>query len=220
MLILGGNGFSAQYNYNLLQQALLPQQTGTTPLQFQLSGAGGLQRVNARVRKSRALVDPEYTYGYIKAQYEFFCPDPKYYDDTLQSATMSPTVALGRTYNRTYNLSYGGGSQSGSALITNNGWATTYPVITVNGPVTNLTLGNLTTNQFLYFTITMGQADTLVVDLDARTILLNGNPARNLLLGNSNWFAAAPGSSLFYFTGTGTIPGTTLATATWRNAYI
>lgn len=72
MLILSGNGNSAFQNLNLLQATLQPQQTGTTPLQFQLSPAGGLQYINARVRAAKATVDPEYTYGYIKAQYDFF----------------------------------------------------------------------------------------------------------------------------------------------------
>jgi hypothetical protein len=220
MLILGDGTNSAQTNYNLLQSALLPQQTGTTPLQFQLSPAGTLQRVNARVRGSRTVIDPEYTYGYIKAQYEFFAPDANYYDDTLQSAIMTSTVALGRTYNRVYDLTFGGGSQTGTVNITNSGWATTYPTITVNGPVTNLVLGNLTTNDYLYFSTTMGAADVLVVDLYARTVTLNGNPARNLLKGGSAWFDAPAGTSSFYFTGQAVVSGTTMATVTWRNAYI
>ena len=220
MLITGDGTNSAQTNYNLLQAALLPQQSGTTPLQFQLSAAGTLQRVNARVRKSRTFIDPDYTYGLIRAQYEFFCPDPNYYDDTLQSALMTPTQALGRTYNRVYDLTFGGGSQTGTASITNNGWATTYPTITVDGPVTNLVLGNLTSNDYLYFSTTMGAADVLVVDLYARTITLNGNPARNLLKGGSAWFAAEPGLNSFYFTGQAVVSGTTMATVTWRNAYI
>ena len=35
----------------------------------------------------------------------------------------------------------------------------------------------------------------------------------------NQWFAAAPGVSYFYFTGTGTTVGTTNATVQWNNAY-
>jgi hypothetical protein len=66
----------------------------------------------------------------------------------------------------------------------------------------------------------MGAADVLVVDLYARTITLNGNPARNLLKGGSTWFEAEPGLNSFYFTGQAVVSGTTMATVTWRNAYI
>ena len=217
--IMSGNGLSAQANFNLLQAALQPQQTGTTPLQFQLSVGDNFQYVNARVRKGMATVDPDYTYGKIKAQYEFFCPDPRYYDYTTQTASMAPTNPLGRIYNRTYNLTFGGGSQTQVATVVNNGTTTTYPIITIYGPVTNPVVGSTTTSQALSFNYTMIQSDIISIDLQYKTILLNGNPARNLLLGSSQWFAAAPGTSSYYFTGTGTTVGQTNATVQWNNAY-
>jgi hypothetical protein len=217
--IMSGNGLSAQANFNLLQAALQPQQTGTTPFQFQLSVEDNFQYVNARVRKGMATVDPDYTYGKIKAQYEFFCPDPRYYDYTTQTASMAPTNPLGRTYNRTYNLTFGGGSQTQVATVVNNGTTTTYPIITIYGPVTNPVVGSTTTSQALSFNYTMIQSDIISIDLQYKTILLNGNPARNLLLGSSQWFAAAPGTSSYYFTGTGTTVGQTNATVQWNNAY-
>jgi hypothetical protein len=217
--IMSGNGLSAQANFNLLQATLQPQQTGTTPLQFQLSVGDNFQYVNARVRKGMATVDPDYTYGKIKAQYEFFCPDPRYYDYTTQTASMAPTNPLGRTYNRTYNLTFGGGSQTQVATVVNNGTTTTYPIITIYGPVTNPVVGSTTTSQALSFNYTMIQSDIISIDLQYKTILLNGNPARNLLLGSSQWFAAAPGISSYYFTGTGTTVGQTNATVQWNNAY-
>ena len=220
MLVLGGNGNSAQQNFALIQAALVPQQTGTTPLQFQLSTATSLQRVNARVRSRSAIIDPEFTYGYIKAQYTFYCPDPRFYDDTLQTATLVSSQPLGRTYNRVYPLTYGGGQQTNTALITNSGWTATYPVITINGPLGNPSVGNLTTGVVLSFNYTMTNLDVLTIDLDARTILLNGTPARNYVTGTSNWFSAAPGANAFYFTGVGATAGVTQATITWRNAYI
>lgn len=220
MQILGNSSGTAQYNHNLLQAALQPQQTGTTPLQFQLSPAGGLQFVNARVRKGMTTIDPDYTYGLIKSQYHFYCPDPRYYDNTTQTATMSYTAPLGRTYPRVYPLTYGGGSQTQTVNISNAGSTTTYPTITIYGPVTNPVIGNLTTGQALSFNYAMAQSDVITIDLQYRTILLNGNPARNLLLGSSQWFGVAPGTSQFYFTGTGTSYGVTNATVQWNNAYI
>jgi hypothetical protein len=220
MLILSGNGLTAFQNFNNLQTNLTPQQTGTTPLQFQLSPAGGLQYVNARVRSRKSIVDPEYTYGYIKADYEFFCPDPRYYDNTTQTASMTYSAPLGRTYNRTYNLTYGGGSNTSQITVTNSGWTSTYPTITIYGPVINPTVGNLTTGQSLNFNYSMSQSDIIAIDLQYRTILLNGSPARNLLLGSSSWFAAQSGANQFYFVGSGTTYGVTNATVQWNNAYI
>ena len=211
---------SAQWNYNLLQQALLPQTSGTTVMQFQMDSSHTLQRVNARVRQNRTIVDPDYTYGFIKSQYTFFCADPRYYDDTLQSTTLSVSNPLGRTYNRVYNLTYGGGSGVITTTVTNDGWATTYPQITLVGPIKNPTLGNVTQGNYITISGNFANTDTIVIDLDLKLVTLNGAAARNLVSGGSNWFSAPPGSNQFYLTGTNTLAGTTSATVTWRNAYI
>jgi hypothetical protein len=220
ILTMSGNGNTAQANLNLLQAALMPQQTGTSPLQFQLSSAGGLQVINARVRAGLTQVDPEFTFGYIKSQYTFFAPNPAYYDNTVQSASIAPSVIGGRTYNRTYNLTYPAGTLTGSAIINNAGNTTAYPILTLGGPVTNPSVGNLTYGGALNFNYTMGASDVFVVDLYNRTILLNGVPARNLLLGSSTWFNAPPGSSVFYYTGTSFTAGVTSALVQWQNAYL
>ena len=211
---------SAQFNYNLLQQNLLPQTSGTTVMQFQMSTNENLQRVNARVRQNRTLVDPDYTYGFIKSQYTFFCADPRYYDDTLQTATLAVSNPLGRTYNRVYNLTYGGGSNTTTSTVLNAGWATTYPTITLVGPIKNPTLGNVTQGNYITISGTFATSDTIVIDLDNKLVTLNGASARNLVTGGSNWFSAPPGSNQFYMTGSNTLAGTTSAAVTWRNAYI
>ena len=211
---------SAQANYNLLQRALLPQTTGTTPLQFQLSGTDVLQRVNARVRGSMSSIDPDYTFGYIKSSYTFFCPDPRVYNDTQQTASLTVSNALGRTYNRIYNLVYGYGSSGATTTVTNNGWATTYPVITLNGPIVNPTVGNSTTGNYITVTGSYSNTDSVVIDLDSKLITVNGAAARNLVAGTSTWYGAAPGNNSFYLTGSGTLAGTTAATVSWRSAFI
>ena len=216
---LASGGNSAQVNYNTIQQALLPQTSGTTPLYFKLSSAAGEQFVNARVRALRTSVDPNYTYGYITSQVDFFCPDPNYYNSNLQTANMLISAALGRTYNKTFNYTYGGGSATVTTTIQNIGWATTYPTITINGPITNPVIGNSTSGDTLYFTGTYSALDVLEIDLYNQLITLNGNPARNLLI-SGTWFDAPPGNSNFFFTGTGTLAGTTQATVSWYSAYI
>jgi hypothetical protein len=214
---------SAQANYNLLKQNLLPTQgyttfSNTNQLQFQLSAASGLQFFNARVRDSKTVITPDFTYGYITSQWTFYCPDPRFYDNTQQSASLIGTNYLGRLYNRTYPLTYGGGAAG--TTITNTGWANTYPIITVTGPITNAVVGNSTQGQYITIQGTYANTDTIVVDLAQRLVTLNGSTARNLVAGGSNWFYAQPGANQFYLAGTGTLLGTTSATVTWYNSYI
>lgn len=214
-----GNGNSAFQNYNLLQAALKPQQSGTTALVFQMSPDDQQQVLYGRVRSRQTAVDPEYTYGLIKSQVTIFCPDPRYYDNTTQTATMSPQAITGRTYDRTYNLTYGGGSNTSTANIVNSGWATATPTITITGPGQALTVGSTTENKFITINYTMASTDTVVLDLNNKTVTLNGSPARNLLSNLSDWFDAPPGLSEFYFSGTSTVVGQTSATVSWANAY-
>ena len=218
-LTLASTGASAQANFNTIQRALLPQTSGTTPLYFLLSNAESEQVINARVRALRTTVTPEYTYGYIVSQVEFFCPDPNYYNSNTQTLTLTYTPPLGRTYNRVYNLVYGGGSATLSGTVNNSGWATTYPTITIVGPVIDPEVGNATSGDTLYLTGTYSSADTIVVDLYNKLITLNGNAARNIL-DSGTWFGAAPGNNTFTFFGTGTLNNVTSATITWQSAFI
>jgi hypothetical protein len=211
---------SAQTNYNIIQSTLLPQTQGTTPLYFKFPNSPTSEQfVDARVRALRTTVNPNYTYGYITSQVDFFCPDPNYYDNNLQTANMLVSPPSGRVYNRTYNLSYGGGSPIITTTISNIGWATTYPTIVINGPITNPEVGNSTTGNTLYFSGTYSSVDLLEIDLYNQLITLNGAPARNLLI-SGTWFDAPPGNSNFFFTGTDTLIGTTQATVSWYSAYI
>lgn len=216
---LSSPGASAQANLNTLQRALLPQTSGTTPLYFILSNADTEQVINARVRGMSVSVDPEYTYGYILGQVTFFCPDPRYYASNEQTATLLYSPPTGRIYNRTYNLTYGGGSATITTNIANNGWTATYPTITLNGPITNPVLGNATQNAALNFNVTLSSSDAFVIDLYNKLITLNGQPARNTLI-SGTWFSASPGNNSYYLTGTGTLAGTTEAVVTWQSAYI
>lgn len=218
-LTLGSGSNTAQENYNTIQSVFLPQTSGTTPLYFYINGSQ--QFLNARVRGLRTTLDPNYTYGYIVSQVEFFCPDPAYYNDDLQTAYLAYTPPTGRVYNRTYNLTYGGGSSVITTTITNNGWATTYPTITINGPITNPEVGNLTSGGSLLFQGSYADIDFIEIDLYNKLITLNGDPARNLLT-SGTWFAAPPGNSNFYLTGLAgsTLVNVTQAVVEWRSAYV
>lgn len=213
---------SAQTNYNIIQSKLLPQQSGTTPLYFKLPNIPTSEQfINARVRGLQTTLDPNYTYGMITSQVVFFCPDPNYYNNNLQTATLAYLPPTGRTYNRIYNLVYTPATNVITTTVDNIGWATTYPTITLVGPIANPVLGNQTTGDSLQFNCTLTSSDTLVVDLYNKLITLNGAPARNLLQ-SGTWFAAPPGNSIFTLSGDAgsTVINQTQATITWYSAYI
>jgi hypothetical protein len=166
------------------------------------------------------------------AIYEFFCPDPNYYDDALQTTDLATSSAVaGRTYNRVYTapatptanpfetgMSFGGGSTSAN-IINNAGWATTYPIITITGPCINPRVTNVTAGLFLQIDSAIGSEDELVLNTNLRTVTLNGINRRALLNNSSTWFAAPAGINYYTFAATAT-DGTTACVVSWRNAYI
>lgn len=217
----GSAGASAQDNYNVIQRALLPQTQGTTPLYFALSDKDVEQVIYARVRALQTNIDPNYSYGYITSQVQFFCPDPSYYSSNTQTANLAYSPPTGRIYNRVYNLVYGGGSATITTNVQNTGWGQTYPLITLYGPIDNPVLGNSTQNAQLNFNVSMSASDVLVVDLYNKLITFNGTPARNLLI-SGTWFSAQPGTNLFFLTGDAgsTLINVTQAVVTWQSAFI
>lgn len=210
---------SMSTNLYTLQQALQPQQQGTKVLQFQMPNAP-LQRVNARVRRRAVTVDTSYSSGLATLLYEFFCPDPLIYADTLNTQDIYSAVGeTGRTYNRIYNMLYGGGSAN-NQLITNDGWATTYPTITITGPALNPKVSDITSGAFLLINYNMTISDTIVIDTNLRSVTLNGVNQRSILDNSSTWFALPSGTSVYQFRATsGTGVGTSCIVS-WRNAYI
>jgi phage-related protein len=230
--IRGDSNHSMQYYLNELQANLVPQQQGTGLLQFQLPD-NDLQRFNARVRRRAITINTSYSSGLATATYEFFCPDPRYYDDQEQSTDLiNATAVAGRTYNRVYTTPpnsgsnnpledgmYFGGGAGAPNLINNYGWTTTYPVITIEGPCVNPKITNVTAGLFLQIDTTLGTSDTLIINTDLRTVTLNGISRRALLNNASTWFAAPPGTSYYTFTATGT-DGNTACVVSWRSAYI
>jgi len=218
--ILAGNNLTAQQNYALFQAALNPQQTGTSVLQFLLSPSDTQKQINARVRTRAVPVTPEYTYGKITAQVTLFCPDPRYYDVGTTTLALGPSTVSGRTYNRVYNLTYGGGSQTGSGYVNNTGWANTNPVVTITGPAVNPVLSNVTTGQSITINYTLGASDVVVIDLNLKTVTLNGTSARNILANYSQWFAAAPGLTQLSFSATTFTAGVTTCSVAYAPAYV
>jgi hypothetical protein len=203
-----------------LKSNLVPQQQGTGVLQFQLPGRS-LQRLNARVRKRNIKLDPEYVYGRSEAMVEFFCADPRIYDDALITAALNPTSQVGRVYNRVYPLLYNtiGSGGVGSTTVTNSGNVTVFPTFTLNGAMTNPIIVNSSTGQYLSLNITTSATDTIVIDPDLRSITYNGLPARNLLINGSSWFGLPAGSTTIGIISSTASTASSLV-ITYRNGYI
>lgn len=225
--IMSDANHTMQYYLGELQKYLMMQRTGTNVLQVYFPGTEapyvrGVRRLYGRVRRRAITMDPNYVYGRAVATLEFYCPDPRVYNDQLSSYPISSIAAFGRTYNRTYPLQYVTvlPGSTGSVTVTNQGNYETWPQLTIAGsscaaPV----ITNLTTGDVLSFpNLVLGSADTLVIDSDLRTVTINGVPSRNTMTAVSRWFPLPPQVSQTL--GVTCSAGTASCTVTYRDAYI
>lgn len=114
-------------------------------------------------------------------------------------------------------LYWGASGSSGLIYMTNTGTATSYPVFTVTGPLTNPTFTNPNTGDLIAYTGTVAAGQTLTIDNSPFTSTVNLNGIdRSGALSSASWIDIPPNSTtVLQFAGSGT--GT--LTATWQNAY-
>lgn len=198
--VLGSGSTTAQANYKLLQEAFAPQvlgyyvnPTGNTPaanqlklFQFRTTAVMGDLQMYGRSRGLTTPIDPNFSYGYIQTRIMMSFPDPRYYSQTATTATGT------------------------GFYLTNYGWATSCPVITIASPYSSGTISDGTI--FMDF---VGVTGPLVIDLLQRVVYVSGYPNRNVLAGSSTgWLSIPPQSTVGWAGNMGSM------SVPYRNAYV
>lgn len=147
--------------------------------------------------------------------------DPLRYDVDEQDVLLGlPLTSTGFTYPYTYPVTYGVGAV-GDMTLTNEGDADSWPVLHIQGPVTNPIVRNNTTGDQLNLTITLAAADYL--DIDCRptvhTVVLNGSASRrSSVQAGSRFPAVSPGDSVWQFRAA-SFQSAAQLTVSFRSAY-
>jgi hypothetical protein len=198
--VLGSSSITAQANYKTLQEAYAPQPvgyypnpTGSTPVsnqlkefQFRLNTNTGDKIMYGRSRGIVTPIDADFTYGYIQCRIMMSFPDPRYYDSTLKT--------------------------SNGAVLTNDGWATSCPVITIASPLAS---GLITDGDITMYFANVPTGAQLVVDTLQRVVYTAGIPTRALMTASSNgWLYLEPDSINSWSSTIGTM------SIAYRNAYV
>jgi hypothetical protein len=139
--------------------------------------------------------------GSTDVQFQCFAEDPRIYDSSLVVATVNQGVAVtvGMGFPLGFNIDFGGNASPDFTNATNLGNRPTPAVITIPGPVTNPRIYNDTTGDELRFNITLEAADTLVIDLYYKTVMLNGTANRRSTLAAPNWFLLQVGDNMLRY---------------------
>lgn len=138
--------------------------------------------------------------GCANIQFSAFAEDPRIYSSALQSITVTQggTATTGRSYNKSYNYSYGAAITPNQTDCVTTGNRDTPAVFTITGPVVNPTIINDTDSVSLRFILNMGASDVLVVNTQYHTVYLNGLSRRDALVA-PNWFLLHPGHNLIRY---------------------
>lgn len=191
-------------------------------LVFQLPGVAGGSKAGiwARPRKRKLPIGEEFYYGIPEAAVEFFATDPRIYSAVSNSEVVGlPSGGPGASFNFTFNLSFGGVSESGTIYLTNDGTFSTPWTARIDGPVTNPSIENVLTGDTLSFNIVVASGDYLLLNSDDRSVLLNGTASRySSLDAGSSWWELEPGSNEVKFRASTTTAAT--LTLTWRDAWV
>ena len=190
---------NATYHTDLaaLQRAFVPLQSSTLPMLL----FNSQRLINCRVRQRAVPYDATYQQRVVVASFQMFAPDPRVYDAALQTLSCGlANAGSGFAFPIVWPISFGTGPIGGSFQVTNLGNFGSRPVFTITGPVTNPNIQNASSGQELAFNIDLADGDSLVIDTDARSIVLNGTAGRrNALTASSQWFELAPGISTIEF---------------------
>lgn len=148
--------------------------------------------------------------GLIK-DFEIICKikDPTIFGYPMQSATTleaDPTATGEATYSFTYPVVYGATLLNVSDVALNNGDSYVYPVgINVYGPITNPTITNTTTGEYITLASTTlsSQSDQLVIayDKDSVSVTLNGINRLSKVTNDSTFFKLRPGANVIELSG-------------------
>jgi hypothetical protein len=158
---------------------------------------------------------------------EFMATDPRFYDYVAQQITIGLGTQSGG-FGFPFGFPFGFGTAlPGQAYIVNNGNAVTYPTLlfTAGGAgLSGIVVNKPNTGESWSINLAMNPGDTLLVDMNAHTALLNGTADRSsfVLMPPSVWWgiepvtALLPSGVLMNFVGSGA--GSTCQ-VTWSSAW-
>lgn len=171
-----------------------PAGDNLTPLTLRLPGQDGrvLYGRPRRLAYDTSLLRS----GVPRAALQYVAADPRLYSATGAITTVSlPTVTGGLIWPTGWPIIWGTGT-AGGATIANDGNFPSRPIVTFHGDLVGLTLENITAGKTFRMQddYTLGASETLVVDFDARTVLLDGTASRyGDVDSSSQWWELLPG---------------------------
>jgi len=132
--------------------------------------------------------------------------DPRIYSQIETTSTVYiPTSTGGFSFPLTFPLNFGTARVGGTVSCNNLGNFESLPLIRIYGPVNAPEIKNVTdSNKYIKVNMVVSSGDYLEINLDSKTIMLNGTASRYLYLNSgSNWFSLLSGNNSLTFKDSG-----------------
>jgi hypothetical protein len=162
-----------------------------------------------------------------KAQIGWVAPAGLLEDSLLQSVVLNPQASAsgGFAVPMQVPLVISGGLVAGASLVNVGGTAPAPPLIDIYGPCSDPLVRCVDTGEQLVFTgLSIADGDFLHIDVENRTILLNGDPSQSrynrLDVANSSWWSLPARSGVQVVFSPNTPSGNCQAVLAWRSRYI
>lgn len=159
-------------------------------------------------------------------QITLIAPDPYLYDagdgvDPDSGWNELPIYKLiGGGYITAYDMPVPWTPGTTPAIAVNNGDTIIYPQFKIVGAVQNPRITNLTENKFVEVDVTtVNVDDEIIIDMNQRTITLNGSNILSYRTDDSTWWGLVQGNNTIEFTSDGP-SDVTFGTLRWRTAYL
>lgn len=157
--------------------------------------------------------------GSSKIKFKCFAEDPRIYNAALSQVTIaySTGAMVGFGFPLGFDFGFGSAVVSDSVIVTNMGNRPTPPTFIITGPVNTPIIRDETNGHILTFNITLAAGETLTVNTQYKTVMLNDTTNRRSSLEDPDWFFLEKGDTNIRYTaydGTGS-----QMTVQFRSAY-
>lgn len=175
----------------------------------------------AKPRRRALPEDSEALWRLGQAVVQFECTDPREYEAAVRTAsTALPTGGSGGMgYPITYPFGFGSGGVGGDLVLTNPGNVPAPLLVRIDGPVTNPTFA--IDGRALQLQLVLAAGDFLLIDTEARSVLLNGTASRRgAVVAGSVWPQVPPGTSTLQYRASSASDPAALLSVTYRGAWL
>ena len=140
-------------------------------------------------------------------------------DQSSSSTSLTPPTGGGIIYAVIYPVTYASAT-GGSETIVNNGNAESWPILTLDGPLTNPRVFSQTLDREMVLNMNLALGDQVIIDMKNKTIIQGGITNRlNKKTDESKWWWLDPGSNQIIFSTTSS-GDTGSCKIAYRDAYV